>query len=188
MITSSCSKQENILLMNDNLVNNYYNSTEIAELMRIQLFFDEAIGITNMLDTDELENAYSQLFMLNKDIKQASELQIPFDEEDVRALFGKIDVDVINDIWGQNSFITGIVSEGSKDLEINANGEFVRLLKEMGEKDLQAKEYYNSLKLPGDITPNLVASLAKASDQYNIDDPKIRLLIAIHYITIRDNV
>jgi hypothetical protein len=62
----------------------------------------------------------------------------------------------------------------------------LEFLKTFGEEDSVINNYYNSLDIAGDISPTMFADLAINYKNYNLKDPKIRLIIAIHYLTLND--
>ena len=186
IFTISCtsSKQDNLLT--DKMVKSIFDASEINDLQKIQQFFDHQIGLNKNSDEKTIHDKYEKFFNDVAETTVINNLSLPIDFDQQKEFYSQLSNTTFEDIWKFGS-ITRIDSTGGlKYIQLNRNGNYLSFLKKLGEQDKTIANYYKSLEIAGDISPSMVASLIKESDKYNIDDPKIRLVIAIHYLTLND--
>lgn len=188
IILFSCTEIRQDSLSKDDTMQMIFNKNEIIDLLEILNFFEQSIGLSDNYSVDEFQKAYSDFFNLNKEIKMSSELRFSFDYTDEMNLFGKIDTLTMKEIW-ENQLVRLMRSTDSMYVfKINYNGKYMRFLQRLGEQDKKIENYYNTIKVASDITPALVADIAINYKDYNINDPKVRLVIAIHYLTLSEKL
>ena len=181
-----CVLQRQNDLSNDETIKETFNATEIDDLLKIQSFFDKSIGLTESKNQKEIIKAYTDFFQLNSEIEKVADLDLPIDFNDQKMLYNQLDKKTFEDIWSIGWSTKMNSNDTLKNVELNRHGIYVGFLKTLGEQDSIIDKYYNSLDVAGDISPSMVADLVKNYDNYNIKDPKIRLMIAIHYLTLND--
>jgi len=184
----SCNSQRQNDLSNDEAIKESFNKSEIKDLSKIQRFFDQSIGVTDYTNEKEILKAYSDFFKVNTEIEMASEIKIPFSISAQKDLNNQLDKSFFDEIWIYRETIANNTGDTLTDMELNLSGKFVAFLKKQGLQDKKFENYYKTISLAGDVSPSLVAVIAKNFNDYDIEDPKIRLLIAIHYLTINDNL
>ena len=59
-------------------------------------------------------------------------------------------------------------------------------LSTLGKNNLIAKDYYTTTEMFGTITPSIVAEMIKEYKELDISDVRVRLMIALHYLTLND--
>ncbi len=182
----SCTSQKQNDLSNDQTIKESFNTTEINDLTKIQSFFDKSIGLTESDKQENLEKVYTDFFLQNSDIEKISDFKLSINFNDQKELYNQLDKKTFDDIW-EISWSKEINSiDTLKQIQLNRQGGYVKFLKTFGEQDSVINNYYNSLEIAGDISPTMVADLIKNYKNYNVNDPKIRLIIAIHYLTLND--
>lgn len=177
-IAFSCSNQKQNDFSNDKTITDIFSKTEISDLLKIQHFFDKNIGLDKANKQKKLDEVYSKFFLKNSKIDQQEDLKLSIRFDNQKELYTQLDKKTFNDIWK--------VSSKSKRLSLNPKGKYASLLKEVGKKDSVINNYYNGLQRVGDISPSIVSDLLKNYKNYNIKNPKVRLMIAIHYLTLND--
>lgn len=183
-ILFGCAEKRQSSLSKDDTIQMIFNKNEIVDLSAILFFFEQSIGLSENYTDDEFQKAYSDFFNLNKEIGMSSELRFSFDYSDEMNLLGKIDTLTMNEIW-ENKLVRSKMSKDSTCFfKITNNGKYMKFLQILGEHDRKIENYYNTIKVASDITPALVADIALNYKDYNIYDPKVRLVIAIHYFTL----
>ncbi|WP_321288302.1 hypothetical protein [uncultured Sunxiuqinia sp.] len=188
IIAFSCTTQKQNNLSNDETIKESFNSTEINDLTKIQSFFDKSIGLTENKNQENLEKVYTYFFLENSDIEKAANFKLSINFNDQKELYNQLDEKTFNDIWEISWSKKWNSNDTIKHVQLNRQGKYVQFLKTFGEQDSVINNYYNSLEIAGDISPAMVADLAKNYKNYNVKDPKIRLIIAIHYLTINDQL
>ncbi|WP_346860149.1 hypothetical protein [uncultured Draconibacterium sp.] len=182
----SCTTQKSRDLSNDNLITMTFSATEINDLVIIQDFFDNCIGLAENEKQDNIDKVYFDFFQQNSDITKATDLKIPIDFEKQKGLYNQIDKKTFEDIWSIDRFIKRDSNDTLKNVGLNRHGKYFEFLKLLGGQDSTINKYYNTLEVAGDISPSMVADLAINHEKYDIKDPKVRLVIAIHYLTLND--
>lgn len=188
VIALACSTQKQNDLSNDKAIRAYFNENEIQNLTKIQRFFDKSIGVTDYTNEEEIIYKYSAFFELNSEIGMVSEIKIPFSMRAQNDLNKQLDKSFFNDIWIFRELKSNTTAATVTTMELNPNGKFVKFIEKQGLQNKKFENYYNTIRVAGGITPSLVFNIAKTFNDYDIRDPQTRLLIAIHYLTINDNV
>nr|WP_321485116.1 hypothetical protein [uncultured Draconibacterium sp.] len=188
VIALACSTQKQNDLSNDKAIRAYFNENEIQNLTKIQRFFDKSIGVTDYTNEEEISSKYSDFFKLNSEIGMVSEIKIPFSMGAQNDLNKRLDKAFFNNIWIFKELKSNTTAAIVTTMELNPNGKFVKFIEKQGRQNKKFENYYNTIRVAGGITPSLVFNIAKNFNDYNIRDPQTRLLIAIHYLTINDNV
>jgi hypothetical protein len=186
IVAMSCNTEKQISLSDDNTIKTVFNSSEINDLLKIQNFFDKSIGLADNKNQTDLIKVYTDFFKLNSEIEKAADLELPIDFKNQKVLYNQLDKTTFDDIWSIGWSMKMNSSDTLKNIELNRSGKYAGFLKSLGDKDSMVNKYYNSLELAGDISPSMISDLVKNYDNYDIKDPKIRLLIAIHYLTLND--
>lgn len=186
IIALSCATQRQNDLANDQTIKALFNETEINDLTKIQSFFDKSIGSKVNENEENLEKLYTNFFLQNSDIEKASDFKLSINFGEQKELYNQLDKRTFDDIWVIGWLTKMDSNDTLKIIQLNRQGKYVELLKTIGEQDSTINNYYNSLEIAGDISPSMFADLIKNHKNYNLKDPKIRLIIAIHYLTLND--
>ncbi|MCL3782229.1 hypothetical protein EMN47_17715 [Prolixibacteraceae bacterium JC049] len=186
IIALSCTTQRQNDLLNDQTIKESFDTTQINDLVKIQSFFDKSIGLTENDKQENMGKVYNDFFLQNSNIKKVSDLKLSINLNDQKALYNQLDKNTFNDIWEISWSKKGYSTDTLKHIQLNRQGKYVELLKTIGKQNTVISNYYNSLEIAGDISPSMFADLIKNYKNYDIKDPKIRLIIAIHYLTLND--
>ncbi len=73
-----------------------------------------------------------------------------------------------------------------KYLLLKHEGAFEIFLSNLAKENKGIEYYHTTLIKTGDITPSMVSNILINYKYYNIQQPEIRLIIAIHYLTLND--
>ncbi len=186
IIALSCTTQRQNDLSNDLTIKESFNTTEINDLTKIQSFFDKSIGLTESDKQDNLEKVYTDFFLQNSDIEKMSDFKLSINFNDQKGMYNQLDKKTFDNIWTISWLTKPDSNDSLKYIQLNRQGKYVEFLKSLGQQDSVINNYYNSLEIAGDISPTMVGDLIKNYKNYNIKDPKVRLIIAIHYLTQND--
>ena len=186
IVAISCSSQRQDSLSNDSTVKMVFDSSEINDLLKIQDFFDKSIGLTDKNKDEDVLKVYADFFNTNSEIEKVADLELPINFNDQKDLYNQIDKKTFENIWSIGWSRKMDSNDTLKNVELNRHGKYVEFLKTLGKQDSIIDKYCTGLEVAGDISPAMVADLVKNYNNYNIKDPKIRLMIAIHYLTLND--
>ena len=186
IVAISCSSQRQDSLLNDSTIKMVFDSSEINDLLKIQDFFDKSIGLTDKNKDEDVLKVYADFFNTNSEIEKVADLELPINFNDQKDLYNQIDKKTFENIWSIGWSRKMDSNDTLKNVELNRHGKYVEFLKTLGKQDSIIDKYCTGLEVAGDISPAMVADLVKNYNNYNIKDPKIRLMIAIHYLTLND--
>ncbi len=186
LILVGCSGTNQEHLESNSTVTGVFNKSEIQDLAKILKFFDEQICATQQVDISKLSDCYQSFFERMEEAEKTGsiEIKIPFSEQ--QNLYRQINDSTFNEIWhfGKSSYRNS--PDTLRSISLKYNSKYVNFLKELGTDDKIIKNYYDNFKASGGISPSMVASLLVNYDNYNINDIRVRLVIAIHYLTMND--
>lgn len=170
-------------------INSIFTKVEIEDLEDILTFFSDQICTVEQLDTNYIKNCY---FSYCERLKVEStetgiiDLKIPFDKQ--RILYKTIDDSTFYQIWSFGTYLTQNTSEPLVGIQLNPHGKYAAFLKSLGQEYQNVNEYYNDLVATGDIAPSMTAELLINYNDFNLPDQRIKLLMAIHYLTLNDQL
>ncbi len=172
-------------LADNKTIKKTFSETEIQDLQLIFNFFNESICLN--LEPLALTSCYKDFFKKMENWEQTGnfELNISFNKQ--LKMYSQISESTFQEIW---TFGKSIYRESPQDtfrtVSINLNGKYLIFLKKTGRKDEVINQYYESIFAAGDLTPSLITGLLVNHRYYNIEDIRIKLIVAIHYLTLND--
>lgn len=167
----------------DKIISESFTKTETRDLQLLVDFFNQTICDSN----SKLMDCYLAFF--NK-VKQAADsgsiyLHIPFEQQ--QNIYETFEDSTFHQIWAfGNSLTHKNLRDTLKEIHYKWDGKFMNFLKIAGKKDKFIKEYHESVETFGGISPSLIAGIIMNHDKMNFEDPKVELVIAIHYLTLND--
>lgn len=113
--------------------------------------------------------------------------KISFEEQ--KQLYDHIDSTTFNEIWTFSWKIRSTPNSRDTLQSIlwNHDGKYIRFLKEFSKDSDVVKNYYETYEKAGQISPLMISGLVIHFDKYDVSDIRMRLLIAIHYLTLNDD-
>jgi hypothetical protein len=176
VILFGCSTDSKKLIEFDDHIAGSFNKEEKKELSTIIYEFEKFIPS----QFDNGKEKYLSFFELISNAKTAERIISISD-----SLFNSYDFknslsnETFSKIWEYNDI------SFSKSLSLKQNSPFTELLKNLASvKGGIIKDYYESFGIAGDLSPSMVAIIQKQYDQLDISDNHVRLVLAIHYLTL----
>lgn len=157
-----------------------FTQAEINDLRLILEFFDNTVCESENVNKRNLAECYEKYFQRLSKEAETGYTDYRISEKEVEELFNQIDNSTFNQIWWI------IDNERTENILLNTQGQYFQFLKAFGKTNPKAKNYHEYLIMVGDISPNIVADIFLNYRDYDIDDERIRLLLAIHYLTLND--
>lgn len=176
---ASCGNSDNDLLSEESLVLEHFTLQEAEELQKIHDFF--ITHVSNVKDPNSSE-AIDDLTHFLIDLKEAGStgvIEIPISYEEEKNLIGELSTSLIDKIWDKDTEIGY--------LNMHPLSDYVQFLLELGKEHPIAKDYAEKIQQAGTISSTVISSLLMSPEKYDTNVNAIRLLIAIHYITIDYN-
>ncbi len=163
-----------------------FDSDEINDLQKILTFFESQICKTENISSNNVKKCYESFFMRMEKAEETGNIDIKISFDTQLTLYEEIDSATFYQLWTFNRSWRRDSPDTLKSMTYNYNGKYVKFIKAFGEEDRVVNDYYESFQAVGDIGPNMVARILKMYKDYDTDDIRIRLLIAIHYLTMND--
>ncbi|MFC0878884.1 hypothetical protein ACE01N_19985 [Saccharicrinis sp. FJH2] len=182
----SCSSTRKDDLKSNVTIREVFNDQEIKDLTVILNFFEEQIAsqIRNEAPDklDYFENYLAQLTSAAKSGELI--LKIPYIKQE--EMYNQISDSTFKQIWTFGKYWKYQSTDTLKYLVYNQNGKYIRFLSKLGENDPIVQSYYQTFIDFGDLAPTMIANILMRYKELNLSDVRIRLMIAIHYLTIND--
>ena len=168
IIISACQQQNEI-----SNPNGIFSKTDLSELNSIVNDFDKIL--MTEYKTDSKTKAYQEY---SKQVNDEMRIPIPNGLEKL----GKevMTLGVFNKIWWKYDYSTG----NSGNFNINPKSEYLTFLKVNGENSELIKRYADKYSSVSDLQPSIIAEFARNIESQNLEDKNIRLIFAIHYLTL----
>lgn len=184
LINFSAKSQERL---NDNsTIKTVFNEIEIQDLETILIFFDNKICETENIDKSNILDCYLSFFerMAKSENAGIIEFRIPFNEQE--NIYKSINQTTFDEIWTFGKNWKRETNQAFKYLTYNLKGKYAKYLEKLGIENRIIKTYIESLYAAGDISPSIFANVLMGYKNYDITNSQIRLMIAIHYLTLND--
>jgi len=184
----ACKSPEKV--NNSFLKESSFSDHEIHQLTLLLENFDRAVCEIENQKTNKLERCYQSLFEKLKEQQKAGIISIGFDEELQNSLYSNIDGDLSKELW---TTLYSIKNKGEVHQDtlitkvLNVQGKFFQFLEKEVAKDYPIiQENVEALNKTGAMTPTFVADVLMNYDQLSIEDERVRLFIAIHYLGLNE--
>ncbi len=161
----------------------YFDKRESKELEKLLVAFDDQIA----KDETSTNDSYEALLKMMSQAETSKELFYFSD-----SLFHSIDIahflsqNTFGKIWEYKDTKSAMDSENvNSQLFLKYDGAYQQFLKKLAEEEGGViEDYYQSFEIAGDLSPAMVAMFQKQYTQLDIADERIRLVIAVHYLTL----
>ena len=181
MINSSCKNQFTSTEMRNNFTEN-----QISDLNLLTDFFKEQIC------NDNNNLIYKDCFMkllpgiIEKDNNPFIE-NIDFNKQ--KEIYQSIDKSTFNEIWRLGKSMNIKTKIERKNLRANLNGKYIDYLKDVAKNNEFIEKYVEMTNAIGDFESigYLQNNIYKYPEKFDLNDPNIQVIIAIHYLSQNDH-
>ncbi len=167
---------------NSELQNNF-TTEQIADLNEIREFFIEQVCVSDFKTCYEQTN-HDSLAMLGVGIWN----KIDFNEQ--KKLYERISKSTFNEVWMfcESTFYPSEIK--AKSLCAVSNGKYQKYLTEIGKTNLRIAKYAERIVAFGDFSgfDFRYQEILNDNSSFDLNDPNIQLILAIHYLSINDKV
>lgn len=149
-------------------------------------FFESQIMDSTHLKGDTYSIFNNFRLQIFDQVSKSGDLDIPIDLTAQREFYQKLTWFFFTDTWGYGTSRYGRDSITYKSINLKPESEIIRLIKKRNLDDPFIANYCNNLLAAGDISPSNVAHMAIVLASEDLQKPKVRLLMALHYLTLND--
>ncbi len=183
-ITCSVNKKEAISY--GEIVKRVFNKDEIKDLQLMHKFFDTKICKDK---SDNIILCYKQFFHKMKKAGSSGDIKIDISFKDQKKMYERISDSTFNEIWNLGySWNSKLPSDTLKYIDFNIEGKYSKFLSSLRKENRVIEKYYDSYLSIGGMSPGMFGSLIMEGELYNVNNPDIRLFIAIHFLTVNDQL
>lgn len=180
-ILASCNTEQS--LENDEIVVSIFSSDEIKDLSRIHDFFSDEICQTIGYDNSKPNDCFEKYLEENRKTAFTGSYPNVISEDLIEEMLQSLESNVFDEIWKDEIYI----DEWSRKHEFisikNFNSKYVDFLESVGKHDSEIRLLLKDLQSSGTLGSTDYRLIAYPNN-FNTEDVKIRLIIAIHFITI----
>jgi hypothetical protein len=182
----SCSEQEPTTyneMKSDEFMSDFFTDNELQDLAKIVDLFESDICLDKSKSKEKCYFEFNQ--KIGKYFYEGKlEFSKLFDYKKQKKLYSTIDSILFNEIWVKRwSSIRGENFKLSKYYNLKINGKYASFLRKFSQENPFYEGYYNSFNLTGDVHYIHFIEGFKKIKIEDIKDIKVKLLIAIHYLT-----
>ena len=163
---------------------NNFSTEQISDLNKITDFFKNQICENNKSDfkscfskilPDLLENGWQPILE-----------KVDFEQQ--KELYNSISKSTFNEIWEFGKATYPDTGLELKSLGSKYNGKYQKYLTELGKSNAEIKKYADRLIAAGDFESMglLQQRIYNNPKEFDLDNPNVQLLIAVHYLTQND--
>ncbi len=186
LVLIGCSTSNREKLESNSTITTVFNKSEIRDLTKILEFFNEQICAAQNVDKNNLLDCFQSFFMRLAEADQTGSIEIRIPYEEQQNMYKQISDSTFNQIWLFEKIWNRHSTDTLKHINYKYDGKYVEFLSALSKEDEVIRNYYENFKALRGISPSMVAELVKNYDFYNINDIRIRLVVAIHYLTMND--
>lgn len=178
-LSFSCKSQYSTVELENN-----FSTDQISDLNKIRDFFKNQISENKKSD---FKVCFSKILpgLLENGWHPILE-KVDFEKQ--KELYNSISKSTFDEIWEFGKATYPDTGLELKNLGSKYNGKYQKFLTEFGKNNSEVKNYADRLIEAGDFESVgwLQQSIYKNPEEFDLDDPNIQLLIAIHYLTLND--
>ncbi len=186
IVVSGCNPKE-LQLHEYPEINEVFNQEEITDLKKIVAFFEGSIcqieGM-NGVDVGNVSECYQRFFerMRESVDKGQIKIKIPYETQD--QLMTELNKASYDQIWADIQ-----VPGKEKILRIlKQESKYQNFLQRLGKENQKVHNYQNHFREAGDFSPPMISELLMNYELYDVSDERIKLFVAVHYLTLNDIV
>ena len=178
-LSFSCKSQYSTVELENN-----FSTDQISDLNKIRDFFKNQISENKKSD---FKVCFSKILpgLLENGWHPILE-KVDFEKQ--KELYNSISKSTFDEIWEFGKATYPDTGLELKKLGSKYNGKYQKFLTEFGKNNPEVKNYADRLIEAGDFESVgwLQQSIYKNPKEFDLEDPNIQLLIAIHYLTLND--
>ncbi|WP_411893330.1 hypothetical protein [Winogradskyella sp. A2] len=175
----ACKSQYSVTELNNN-----FTSEQITDLKKITVFFKNQMCLNK--DSD-FKTCYERI---PHEYFEASGngFWTDIDFEEQKELYKKISKSTFDKIWSFCNSTENKTEKEKRHLCANAIGEYNNYLFDLGKQNPKIEEYAHWINASGDFNSLqlLYSKISKNKKYFDLNDPNIQLILAIHYLALND--
>ena len=182
LLMFGCQTKQSDDLFKSAILSEAFSENEISDLKKVMKFFDDEIKLS--FSSESLINSYSVFFKKSKEMMNEGQLYINISSSKQDSLFDNLNDNTINKIWVKGKRYNE--KDTTEIISLDINSKYIQFLRSLSKKNNLIQGYVNQLIVAGDISPNKSFFFIQNFDSLNFNSEELRLIMAIHYLTLNN--
>lgn len=174
----SCANNNTDGLSGNETITAIFNKEETADLQILLDLFSEKVCEFNDVQSASAADCYRNFMEYQKNEVSSGVMVMPLTIAEQQNMIDQISESTRNEIWETE------ILEGERFTTLNMSGKYMEFLEAFSNEDLVIYGYVKSLKEAGAISASAQSDMILFPEKYDVGDICIRLIIAIHYLTL----
>ena len=182
MMACADNSPHNKGLQHTKLVKQYFNKYQKADLEKILAFFESQICEPDQTSPENIFDCYNNYLAQLAENSAFGNLDPKISLEEQDTLINNLHKVTYTSIWSDGKTNTSATPNGLFGLKYGDR--YHRFLSALGKENEKIKQYEATFQKTGTITPSMIADVLVNYTEYDLTDLRVRLVIAIHYLTL----
>lgn len=163
-----------------------FTKEEIEDLTIILDFFENEICDVQQVTSTNVEACYHALFenMLKSETTGTLYVPVPFHKQ--LGMYKTLTDGAFTDIWKRGTAVNQETGDTTIRMNLSLDGKYMQFLDSLNADYQILDAYKNSFKKEKKISRAMIETVMYNSQQYNLSDPRMRVFLALHYLTLND--
>ncbi|MFT4772346.1 MAG: hypothetical protein ACI9CP_001435 [Cryomorphaceae bacterium] len=178
-------------LSDNETIQESFTTPEIEDLQMLFDYFNESV--CSEQHSDDLNTCYSDFFKRMEQTKESGEFDINISFDRQKGVYKAFKDSTFYRIWSFRDRQEYDLRESTqpkgifKTVFFAHDDKYLDFVKRTAASYERIEFYYDSILAEGgDIGPGLFGSMLLDSIMYNVDDTRVKFIVAIHYLTLND--
>lgn len=186
VLLTACHTPVKSQLESDPLIASTFTAQEIADLDIILNFFETRICHAWNIPADRTLSCYDKFLEKIAVAQGTGTIYIPIAYHAQQSMYGKLSPAAFTDIWQIGKGADVETGETQYSMRINPDGNYTRFLDALRKEHLIFHAYVESFLSTQTLSGPMIEGILINYLQFDTQDVKVRLLIAMHYLTLND--
>lgn len=183
----SCNeKQSKPQLAADPDIKTIFTEEEINDLTSILDFFEQQICDLTQVQSDSVLDCYQAFFKNVSSAQGTGIIYIPVPFHLQKEMYTRLSDAAFKEIWMSGTAVNQVTGDTTQRLTLNFNGKYMSFLTALRRDYELLEAYKRSFTEERKISTVMIETLLFNYHLLNMNDVRIRLFVALHYLTLND--
>lgn len=181
-----CQKSDVSELAQNQTVKTVFSPGEIQDLEKILDFFETQICDLANVSRDSLYNCYQAFFKTVGKAQTTGVIYVPIPYAAQQQMYKELKGGGFNEIWMLGIGLNKANGETIERMRLNPDGKWMKFLDELSRQVTIMDAYTKSFREERAMSSLMIENVLYNYHLYNMHDVRMRLFVAIHYLTLND--
>lgn len=182
----SCQEKSGSPLAADPDIQAIFTDTEIEDLETILDFFEGEICELSQVRRDSILDCYDEFFKNVSTAQSTGIIYIPVPFHEQLEMYKSLSPSTLQEVWLVGTAVNQTTGDTTERFSLNVDGKYAEFLKAL-RRDYQILEaYQRSFLQERKMATPMIETLLYNFHLLNMKDIRIRLFVALHYLTLND--